>query len=259
MQTSLLEQLSAPLCNALLDRKDSQSVLEMLEKNNLFIVSLDAERKWYRYHHLFADLLKQRLLLIEKSVVIGLHTKASAWFEENGLLPLAIVHLLQIKNYDKAILLLSNIAEGMWENGQHSSILKYGDLLPGDVIRKNPEFSLFYAWVLITAGQIQKAAPFLESAEKITRQKLTAGYADGEDILYQKKLLGKIAVAMAYQYSFLGKPEIILAYGQIALENLSEEDPLWFSWGWLAVGKAQLANENILESTEALKKALAFG
>jgi LuxR family maltose regulon positive regulatory protein len=63
LQTSLLEQLSAPLCNALLDQKDSQSMLEMLENNNLFIISLDAERKWYRYHHLFADLLKQRLLL----------------------------------------------------------------------------------------------------------------------------------------------------------------------------------------------------
>jgi LuxR family maltose regulon positive regulatory protein len=191
--------------------------------------------------------------------VIGLHTKASAWFEENGLLPLAIEHFLQIKNYEKVILLLSNIAEGMWENGQHSTILKYGDLLPGDVIRKNPEFSLFYAWVLITAGQIQKAVPFLESAEKITRQKLDTGYIGEEHISYQKKLAGKIAVAMAYQYSFSGKPEIILAYCQIALENLSEEDPLWFSWGWLAVGKAQLANENILESTEAFKKALAFG
>jgi hypothetical protein len=80
------------------------------------------------------------------------------------------------------------------------------------------------------------------------------GYAGGEDIPYQKKLLGKIAVAMAYQYSFLGKPEIILEYCQIALENLSDEDPLWFSWGWLTVGKAQLVNENILESTEALRQ-----
>jgi LuxR family transcriptional regulator, maltose regulon positive regulatory protein len=259
LQTSLLEQLSAPLCNAVLGRQDSQTVLELLEKNNMFIVSLDAERKWYRYHHLFADLLKQRLLLKEKPAVLALHAKASAWFEENQMLPLAIGHRLQTQDYDKALQLLAAITEGMWVNGQHASIMKYGDLLPDALIKKHPEFGVFYAWVLITAGQMQKAAPFLASAEEITRQALAAAPAGGEARGYQKKLSGKIAVALAYQYSFLGKPEIILEYGRTALENLSEEDPLWFSWGWYAVGMAQIANENIFESTQALKKALDFG
>ncbi len=77
LHTSVLEQLSGPLCDAVLDRQDSQAVLEMLEKNNLFIVSLDGDRKWYRYHHLFADLLKQRLLLEDKSTVRELHSRAS--------------------------------------------------------------------------------------------------------------------------------------------------------------------------------------
>ncbi|MBK0402804.1 winged helix-turn-helix transcriptional regulator [Adhaeribacter sp. BT258] len=260
LQTSLLEQLSAPLCNAVLDRADSQAVLETLEKNNMFIVSLDAERKWYRYHHLFADLLKQRLLLYkEKAEVIALHTKASVWFEENEMLPLAIGHMLQTQDYEKAIALLAGIAETLWKNGQHASIMQYGDSLPEAIIRQNPEFSLFYAWVLTTAGLIQKAAPFLESAEEITRQQMASADKNGEVFRYHQKLLGKIAVAIAYQNSFLGKPEITLEYCQIALENLSEEDPLWFSWGWYAVGMAKLVNENIFESTEALKKALAFG
>lgn len=259
LQTSLLEQLSAPLCNAVLDRHDSQSILEMLEKNNMFIISLDAERKWYRYHHLFADLLKQRLLLKEKAVVMKLHTKASTWFEENQMFPLAIEHLLQTQHYDKAIQLLVKITEDMWENGHHASIMKYGDLLPDEVIKKSPEFCLFYAWVLLTAGQFQKATPFLAAAENMTRQKIASGHPDREVIQYQKKLLGKIAVATAYQYYFMGKPDIILEYCKTALENLSEKDPLWFSWGWYVVGLAQLAHENIFESTKALKKALSFG
>ncbi|MHC2993732.1 hypothetical protein OB13_19915, partial [Pontibacter sp. HJ8] len=259
LQTSLLEQLSAPLCDALLDRQDSQDVLEMLERNNMFIVPLDAERKWYRYHHLFADLLKQRLLAKEKSAVLKLHAKAGAWFEENHMYPLAIEHMLQIQQYEKAIQLLAESSEDLWENGNHASIMKYGDLLPDEVIKKSPEFSLFYAWVLITAGQIQKAAPLLTNAEKITRQKLAAGQVEEKATLYQKKLLGKLAIATAYQYSFLGKPDIILDYCRTALENLSEEDPLWFSWGGYTEGMAQLANENISESTEALKKALVFG
>ncbi|RYF74089.1 MAG: hypothetical protein EOO39_09200, partial [Cytophagaceae bacterium] len=255
LQTSLLEQLSGPLCDAVMDRHDSQLVLEMLEKHNVFIISLDEERKWYRYHHLFADLLKQRLLLTEESVVMQLHTKASIWFEKNHLFTLAIEHRLQTRDFDKAIDLLVERVETMWENGHHSAIMTYGDLLPDELIKKYPTFSLFYAWVLITAGQLQKAAPFLTSAEQLTAQTMANGSAN----LDQRKLAGKIAVAMAYQHSFLGQPKLTLDYCQAALANLSEDDPLWFSWGWYAVGTAQLANENLLESTEALKKALAFG
>jgi len=257
LQTSLLEQLSGPLCNAVLDRNDSQSVLETLENNNMFIVSLDSDRRWYRYHHLFADLLKQRLGLTEMATVTALHIKASNWFEKNQMYPLAIHHLLQTQNFEKAIKLLAVITEGLWENGHHSSIIKYGEVLPDEVIKQNPEFCLFYGWALITAGQIEKAHPFLVTAESIIRQSIGVG-AECKSI-YNIKLLGKIAVAMAYQHSFLGKPDTILEYCKIALENLSEQDPLWFSWGWYAVGTAELANENLLSSTEALRKALMFG
>jgi len=259
LKTSVLEQLSGPLCDAVLDREDSQSVLEMLENNNMFIISLDAERKWYRYHHLFADLLRQRLLLQNKHVVATLHAKASDWFEKNQMFPLAIEHVLQTQNYEKAIQLLSVIIEDLWENGHHSSIMKYGDVLPEEVIKQHPEFCLFYGWVLVTAGQIQKAVPFLERAEQITRQQIATERGDERNNRYQKKLLGKIAVAHAYLYSFLGKPSMILEHCQTALDNLSEDDPFWFSWGWYAVGKAELANQNIYGSTEALIKALAFG
>ena len=82
LQTSILEQMSAPLCNAVLNRNDSQLILETLEKNNMFVIPLDTERTWYRYHHLFADLLKQRLHLREKAAIIELHNKASEWFNE---------------------------------------------------------------------------------------------------------------------------------------------------------------------------------
>lgn len=259
LHTSLLEQLSGPLCNAVLERTGSQSVLEMLENNNMFIVSLDADRKWYRYHHLFADLLKQRVLLKEQLVINGLHVKASDWFERNRMFPLAIQHMLQTEHYEKAIQLLVDITENMWENGQHASIISYGELLPDEIIKANPRFSLFYAWVLITAGQIEKAEPLLSAAEKITRQKSIAGDEGDPEVINQKKLLGKIAVAMAYRQSLSGNPQLILEYCETAFHYLSAQDPLWFSWAWYAVGTAQLASENLMESTEALKKALEFG
>ncbi|MDB5014854.1 MAG: transcriptional regulator, LuxR family with repeat, partial [Daejeonella sp.] len=259
LQTSLLEQLSGPLCDALLDRNESQTTLEMLERNNVFIVSLDEERRWYRYHHLFGDLLKQRLLLRQSSAVMELHTKAAVWFEQNRMYPLAIEHMLQTQNYDKAILLLVEIVERMWEKGHHASIIKYGDLLPDHTIEKHPVFCLFYAWVLITAGQTDKASQLLVCAEKITSQELVSGQAGGEEPPYQRKLLSKIAVAMAYQYSLMGKPEVILEYCHSALKTLSEEDSLWFSWAWYAIGMAQLSKGDISDSTEALEKAMASG
>ena len=83
LQTSILEQMSAPLCNTVLNRNDSQQILEILKKNNMFVIPLDDERNWYRYHHLFADLLKQRLQLRYKEVIIELHNKACNWFVNN--------------------------------------------------------------------------------------------------------------------------------------------------------------------------------
>ena len=120
LQTSILEQLSAPLCNAVLNRNDSQLILETLERNNMFLIPLDAERTWYRYHHLFADLLKQRLLLQSDDQPEKLHNNACGWFEQNGMYESALKNALMIRNYQKAIQILGGIVEGMWENGLHS-------------------------------------------------------------------------------------------------------------------------------------------
>ena len=91
----------------------------------------------------------------------------------------------------------------MWKNGQHAAIMKYGDLLPDELIKKNADFCLYYAWILIIAGQIQKAEPFLVSAEKITRQIINDKNSSKEDVQYNKKLSGKISVAFAYLYSLM--------------------------------------------------------
>ena len=133
LQTSILEQMSAPLCNAVLNRKDSQLILETLEKNNMFVIPLDEERTWYRYHHLFADLLKQRLHLRDKAAIIELHNKAIEWYKNNSMPLFAIEHAIVAENFEKSIQLLGEIVETMWKNGQHAAILKYGDLLPDEI------------------------------------------------------------------------------------------------------------------------------
>jgi ATP/maltotriose-dependent transcriptional regulator MalT len=258
LQTSILEQMSAPLCNAVLNRNDSQLILETLEKNNMFVIPLDEERTWYRYHHLFADLLKQRLHQGEKSAITELHTKASEWFNAHSIPLLAIEHAIVNEDFEKSILFLGEIVATMWENGQHAAILKYGDLLPDEIIKKNIEFSLYYAWILIIAGQIQKAEPFLVSAENIAKNIINDKSSSKEDIQKSKKLLGKISVAFAYMNSLLVRSEEIFGYSKTAMENLSQDDPLWYSWGLYAIGLAEMFRENFKECILAFRSALEF-
>ncbi len=259
LKTSTLEQMSAPLCNSVLNRNDSQLILELLEKNNMFVIPLDDERNWYRYHHLFAELLKQRLQQKKKADIIDLHNKASEWFRNNSMPLLAIEHALETKDFNKSIQFLGEIIEILWESGQHAVIVKYGDLFPGEIIKKNVEFCLYYSWILIIAGQIQKAEPLLLSAENITRKKIDDKNSYPDDIRYNKKLLGKISVAFAYLYSITADPEKTFSYGKAAMQNLSEDDPLWFSWGWYSVGIAESIREHFKESIGAYEKALEYG
>ncbi len=259
LETSILEQMSAPLCNAVLNRNDSQLILETLEKNNMFVIPLDEERVWYRYHHLFAKLLNQRLQQKDKESINDLHNKAGEWFKNNAMPLLAIEHAIKTENFEKSLLFFGEIVETMWKNGQHAAIMKYGDLLPDELIKKNADFCLYYAWILIIAGQIQKAEPFLVSAEKITMQIINDKNSSIEDVRYNKKMLGKISVAFAYMNSLLARSEKIFDYSKTAMENLSEDDPLWFSWGWYSIGIAHSVRENFKGSIDAYEKALEYG
>ena len=259
IQTSVLEQLSAPLCNKVLNRNDSQFILETLDKNNMFIVSLDDERHWFRYHHLFADLLKQRLQQKDQMLIIDIQNKACDWFEQNNMYNLAIEHALEIKNYAKSIQLLGEIVESMWKNGLHAAILKYGDLIPDELIKNNPQFCLYYAWILISAGKLEQAKPYLTSAENITTNRLNVKNISNEKNDYNKNLLGRIFVAFAYLNSNEEHAERIIEYCEKAMENLKEDDPLWFSWIWFSYGIAYYSGGDIQESNKAFKNAWEYG
>jgi LuxR family maltose regulon positive regulatory protein len=258
LQTSILEQMSAPLCNAVLNRTDSQLILETLEKNNMFVIPLDEERTWYRYHHLFADLLKQKLLQKETFIIEAIHNKACEWFEQNKMFELAIEHTLVINNYGKSLHLLSDIVESMWEDGLHAAILRYGDLIPDEIIKKNSALCFYYSWILISSGQIQKAEPFLTSADEITHKIIFDENSSEEDVRYNKKLSGKIAVAFAYLNSHIAHSEKIFEYCKTAIENLTEEDPFWYSWAWFSYGIAYLSRGDIIKSYEAFQKAFEY-
>ena len=258
LQTSILEQMSAPLCNAVLNRNDSLLILETLEKNNMFVIPLDEERTWYRYHHLFAKLLNQRLQQKDKTIINDLHNKAGEWFHNNSMPLFAIEHSIMSGNFEKSIKYLGDIVETLWKNGQHAAIMKYGDLLPDEIVKTNPEICLYYAWILIIAGQVIKAEPFLVSAEILTIKIINDNNSSKELIRYNKKLLGKISVAFAYMNSLLNRSEKVFNYSKTALENLKEDDPLWYSWGNYSIAIAEMSRENLKGSIAAFEVALKY-
>ena len=112
-QTSILERFCAPLCDVVSGLSDSQSVLNYLEQSNLFLIPLDNERNWYRYHHLFTEFLNQRLRETQPDVIPELHLRASRWFEAEGLTDEAITQAISADDYERAVILIEQVAASL--------------------------------------------------------------------------------------------------------------------------------------------------
>ena len=164
LKTSILEQLSAPLCDAVTDRTGSQKILERLEQANLFIVPLDQSRTWYRYHRLFSELLRHysRTADIPQA---ALHQRASQWYESQGILRDAVEHSLAAQDWGNAARLIGAVNENMLKRGETVTVLGWFGKLPREVACANPNLCMVYAWAALMASQFDIAAPLLEHAE----------------------------------------------------------------------------------------------
>ena len=166
LQTSILESLSAPLCNAVMGTSNSQVILEDLERQNLFLIALDDQRNWYRYHHLFAEMLQHRLRQNLPDRVVELHRNASLWYESQSLVDEAIKHALSSGEPQRAALLVETRAEKLIDHGQIGTLLRWLKMLPPDLLRARPKLCSAYALALLSSGQIEPAEAFLKDAER---------------------------------------------------------------------------------------------
>ena len=152
LQTSLLERLQGDLCNHLLDRTDSQEILEALEKANLFLIPLDEERIWYRYHKLFRDLLNHRLVLAQADQLQDLHLKASAWHEKQGWTGQAIEHALEASDHGRAADLIGCEAEHTLMRSEVNTFHRWIAQLPEGLVLNNPNLAFYEAWARMLKG-----------------------------------------------------------------------------------------------------------
>ena len=162
-QTAILDRLTAPLCDALTGRDDSQAILEQLERANLFLVPLDDERRWYRYHHLFADSLRAGL---DRPRQTALHSTAARWFEAHGLAREAIQHALASEDYGYAGGLIEQAARAaIWASGELATLQQWSDGLPEAILRAHPRLCLYYGRALFFRGDHAAAERYLQIAE----------------------------------------------------------------------------------------------
>ncbi len=166
LQTSVLESLCGPLCDAVTGRKGGRGMVEELERGNLFVLPLDDERRWYRYHHLFADVLRVRLLDERLDQVSVLHRRASEWYEREGMRPAAIRHSLLAKDYDRAADLLELTGPPANEGGEIAAWLRWARGLPEESVQVRPVLSVWYAHALLGSGDLEGAETRLADAER---------------------------------------------------------------------------------------------
>jgi LuxR family maltose regulon positive regulatory protein len=165
LQTSILDRLCGPLCDAVNGRSDGADVLRKLEQANLFIVPLDDNGQWFRYHHLFADLLRHRLNEDYPDRIAKLHLNASHWYEQAGLIDPAVQHAFAAQAFDWAATLVEQASPAMIQRSELARLLTWLERIPEDELLARPRLALYYGWGLLLSGKIQSAAARLEAIE----------------------------------------------------------------------------------------------
>jgi len=265
LKTSVLERLSAPLCDAVISNQSpvisdgglnllitdhrslitgSQAILEYLEHSNLFIIPLDQSRVWYRYHRLFAELLRQRLQVTEGISANTLHRLASHWFTKEELFSEAIQHALAGADWDRAAELIGNQSVDLFRRGELMTMLGWFKSLPEEVIRARPQLCGDYGWALTLTGQFESAAPILDIAERALQD--------------NKEELGQVIVAQAYLARSRGDYPRAVALSRQALGLIAETDILQRGLVMFTLGSALLGVGQFAEAESVLIEAAEY-
>ena len=248
LQTSILKRLCDSLCDAVTGQQNSRQILNNLERANMFVVPLDEERRWYRYHHLFADLLAQHLQTKQGDRVAQLHRRASQWFAENGFKGEAVDHALTAKDYPMAADLIEEIAEIDWDRARESRLLRWFKKLPDERIDVNPKLCIFYARELFKSGLLDDAEKKLLVAEQMLESSPLHG-------LSKKGLLGRIAVIRAYMATRAGEISRTITFASQALNLLPPSDLNWRSVAATTLGMGY-GSGKLVEAQQAFSEAM---
>jgi LuxR family maltose regulon positive regulatory protein len=235
LQTAILSRLTGPLCDAVTGSDDGQATLEALDTANLFLVPLDDERRWYRYHHLFAEVLRVRLRRAAgKEGLAPLHTRAGEWYEDQGEIAEAFKHAVAAQDFERAARLIEENWLRIGHAGEMNTILRWLESMPEEVVRARPMLSGAYAWVLWLTGHMDAVEPYLDAAGEAWERQAAAGVMDPDHVRWQ-------AGGPALRTNLArhrGQLEEAIQFARQTLAMAARDDALLRSYGHLGLAHA---------------------
>jgi LuxR family transcriptional regulator, maltose regulon positive regulatory protein len=258
LQTSILERLCGSLCEAVVDPDtagpiDGQAMLETLDEKNLFVIPLDDERHWYRYHHLFADVLRKHLAHQYPDSLPKLHGGASQWYEQNGFIAESIQHAIEAGDQDRAAQLIEQNGCFLLMGGEVTTLLSWADAIEFQS-ETRPWLAIQKAWALALTGDLDRIETTLQVPEKLLMPL--------EATVEVRTMRGTIAAARAHCANLRGNTQLAAEFAQEALQQLPDCSSISQSIRSVAtsiLGDASWVNGNLEEAIQAYTEAIKIG
>ena len=250
LKTSVLNRLTAPLCDAVTGRKNGDEILLLLERAHLFIVPMDESRQWYRYEHLFAELLRHQLELVSGAKrVVELHRRASQWYEDNSYPYEAIHHALAAQDWEGAARIIDDVGLKKSRRGEYATLLNWFQALPEEVFLSHSQLCIWYGLALMIEGQLEAAESKLKYLEKVAQD--------------NPSIQGEIATVQTYIAFRRGDTPRTIELGRKALsllppDKLDARSGVGLALGWIYWNRGQFKEAEPL-LTEAYENARQAG
>ena len=257
LETSIVETLNDSLCEALTGTHDGRAMLERLERENLFLVPLDEEGRYYRYHHLFAAFLRERLRRTHPEVVSELHSRAGLWYERDGCISGAVEHALAAGDFGRAAGLIEEETGARRRYVDASQLLRWLEALPDEMVCSRPKLCLLCAWALAHSGELEDAERRLrdtEAALGLDTEAVDDGLSDEE-----RTMLGEVCIVRARLAAMREDAPLTTKLSNRALELLPEGEVRLRGGVALDLGHAYCSTGDFDSACEAFAEAAATG
>jgi LuxR family maltose regulon positive regulatory protein len=270
LQTSILDRMTGSLCDALTGCAGGQATLEALERANLFVIPLDDDRRWYRYHHLFADVLRSRLRQRQPERWVELHRRAAQWFEHNGLPEEAVPYALAAEDYEGAVRLIELVSWRLVKRGSVLVLLRWIQALPHEFVYSHLRLCFNYAQALIEQGYLDQSEPLLQLIERALSEEgatpdLLKDLSENVDpaliraageMPLSARLPAMVDLLRTAVERLRNNPEQARAYCDRALQRIPAGDLLDHCVALLYSGNLHLLNGKMAEARQALLESV---
>lgn len=257
LQTSILDRLNGPLCDAVTGQPGGATQLEALQRGNFFLIPLDDRRHWFRYHHLFADVLRAHLAAEQPDQLSGLHMRASDWFARNGATPEAIHHALAAPDHERAAALIEQALPAARQNRQEAMLLGWLQALPDELLRQRPVLTVHYVGVLLQNGRLDSVTARLRDAERWLDENGVERLVHAEEEEYQR-LPASVAMYQAAITLLRGDVAGATSHARRVIELAPTGDNFMRGAAWSLIGLAAWTSGDLETAYATYAEGMAY-